>query len=162
MNQMSEAIKRVQRKVTTANVEPIESKAVIVDRMAKARAAKAEKRGTAQTIERVRTKGDDVADQIEAIDDPTLQAAYVAAVTETLDGQSKGYSGLVPLWRLQKAGVKYDDVTALVEAGVIKAVVTEVAYIPVLLDKGAPEKKNKATTEHLTPDALVAALRKAS
>ena len=165
MDQMAVAIKAIGRKAVTAAVEPTESKAVVVDRMAKARAAKAEKRGTVQTAQRLRTVGDDVADQIEAIDDPDLRALYTSLCSETLKGQADGFGGTVPTWVLQKlhgAGT-YDNLTALVDAGVVKAVITEVRYIPVLLDKGAPAKKEKTTgTGHISPDALVAALRRSA
>ena len=73
--------------------------------MAKARAAKAEKRGMAQTAERLRTIYDDLADQIEAIDDPVLRKVYSALVANTIDSQRQGRSGLIPTWKVKSSGV---------------------------------------------------------
>ena len=113
-----------------------------------------------------KTKEQLIADQIEDIEDPEIKQTYTNLVSESLNGASSGFSGLVPLWKIQQANGgrrgTFEDMQTLVDAGVVRAVTKVVGYIPVLLDKGAPVKETKASAQssHVTPESLVAALRK--
>lgn len=162
---MSKSVVKVIKSNTpiVGEQEQTETPVEVKDRMAKARAAKREKRGTQQTTAVVQRKGDLVAQQIEAIDDPFLQRVYAACVTETLKSQAEGWSGVTQTKFIQKvtgAGT-YDALQELVAAGVLKQVVLSVGYVPVLLDKGTPEKKQSKSTGEVSIESLMTALRSA-
>lgn len=158
---------KAEKQMAKTNETITVSKADLAKMIAEAVAAQG---GTVKPVAAVatapKTVNEALAAQIEAIENPAQRAVYTAAVTEALNSQRQNYTGLVPKWKLQKAcGTgTYEAAEALCEAGVLKRVITEVSYIPVLLDKGvqAAAKKDRADVSHITPDDLVAALRRSA